>query len=418
MIRWLALSFLLLPLLAAPSWAGVAQPTTVVGMKKLLVVAVRFKGVEPDVSLHDIADKASKVARYIGAASYEKVKLSPRVVGWYVLPGSVADYQVSPYNYQVDGERVRKLLSKALGAARANGVNLADYDQIWIDVGVRTRPGKGYGMIAYCANPGMLSGHKRKGVLFGYGQTRQIDFRNEEVDLAGGGSYAGPAVVSAENSHVGHVAHDLLHALGGTKDGKRVVPDLYDFYLQSHPPAGVLGVPATFATYVGPWGIMSEHFIRWHSPPPQPTAFTRIQLGWIGTDQIVDMRPGEDRRITLSPLSTGKGTLAVRIRLSASRYLVLENRQPILGDAILPSHGLIVSLVNVDAPEGGGIVKVVDATPATKTLDDAPYVPGDDTRNVFVAKRANTAVFVQSKDKHRNLRLVVTTPGKVGGLRR
>ncbi len=402
MFRRLAIAFLLLTFLSTPSWAGVAPPTMVVGAKTLLVVAVRFKDVDPGVSLRDIADKAAKVARYIGASSYGKVSLSPRVVGWYVLPGRLADYRVSPYNLHVDRQRVRALLSEALGAARANGVDPAAYDQIWIDVGIKTMPGTGYGMIAYCANPGMLSGYRGR------------DFRNVTIDLAGGGSYTGPAIVSAENAHVGHVAHDLLHALGGTRDGRRVVPDLYNFRLQSNPPPGAPMLPSTFATYVGPWGIMSEHFIQKFSPPPPPTAFTRIQLGWISGDHIVDLRRGQERAVTLAPLATGNGVLAVRIHLTPSRYLLLSNRQPILGDAVLPSHGMIVSVIDVDAPEGGGIVRVIDATPATSTLDDAPYGPGD----VFIAKRANTAVIVQSQDKAGNLHLVVTQPGQIDSLRR
>ena len=383
--------------LVAPSWAGVAAPADVSGRQKLLVVAVRFADVEPMVSLQDIETKSSKVNRYLQAASYGKVSLSARLTGWYQLPGKLADYRVSPHNYQVERWKVRKLLSEALGAARADGADPSAFDQVWIVVGARTQPGKGYGMIAYCANPGLLTEDMRRGIYF------------EKVDLAGGGSYRGPAVVSAENAHVGHVAHDLLHALGGAKDGKRAVADLYDFYLQSNPPVGVAMTPALFAIHAGPWGIMSQHFIARTSPPPLPLAFTRIQLGWIKDDQIVDLQPGEERQMMLYPLASGKGTLVVRIRLSATKYLLLENRQPISADASLPAFGLVVSRINEKEAEGGGIVKVVDSTPATKTLDDAPFIPEDPARNVFKDDGLDIGVVVLSKEDSGNLGILVTS---------
>ena len=404
MNRWSFLFCLLILLQVHCAWAGVASPANVAGPQKLLVVHVCFKGVAPAITPQDILKKTDKIDRYLQAASYGKVSLLPRLAGWYELPGTLGDYRVSPYNYQVDKGRVRKLLSEALGAARADGVRLGEYDLVWILVGARTEPGKGYGMIAYCANPGMLS------------MSRQARMRFESVDLAGGGTFSGPVVVSAENAHVGHVAHDMLHALGGAKDEKRAVPDLYDFKLQSNPPRGVPMSPELFAIHAGPWGIMSQHFIDKRSPPPHPLAFTRIQLGWIGGDQIVDAIPGEERRITLAPLAAGAGVLAVRIRLGASRYLLLENRQPLSGDAVLPGRGLIVSLVDETKAEGGGIVKVMDANPATKTLYDAAYAPGQGDRSVFVAKRADTAVWVQSREDDGSLRIVMSTPEKIGGL--
>ncbi|MBI2014910.1 MAG: hypothetical protein HYS77_05155, partial [Candidatus Rokubacteria bacterium] len=65
-------------------------------------------------------------------------------------------------------------------------------------VGAHTEPGTGYGMIAYAANPGMLTGVRRG----------RVDL--DRIALAGGGTYAGGVVVSAENAHPGHVVHDLL----------------------------------------------------------------------------------------------------------------------------------------------------------------------------------------------------------------
>ncbi len=404
MNRWLCLACLVFLLQAEWCGAGVAPPRSITGPKTLLIIAVRFKDAAPGVALEDVMAKAGKVGQYVRAASYGKVSLEPRLAGWYQLPGSLADYRVSPYNYKVDKGRVRKLLARALGAARADGVDPAAHDLVWVLVGARTEPGKGYGMIAYCANPGMLSMS-----LLG-------NMRLEEIELAGGGTYQGPVVVSAENSHVGHVAHDLLHALGGAEGGDRVVPDLYDFQLQSNPPAGAPMLPEVFAIHAGPWGIMSQHFIDKQSPPPHPLAFTRIQLGWIEPGQVVDALPGEERRVVLAPLSGGTGTLAVRIRLGDKRFVLLENRQPLGKDAILPGHGLIVSRVDETLAEGGGIVKVVDAVPETKTLYDAAFTPGGGPRGAFVDKRAGLAVLVRSLGPDGSLDILLTTPDKLAAV--
>ena len=259
-IRWAAVLFVFLVTGSMPALAGVADPVVVRGPQRLLVVAVRFPGTPPTFSLSQIKEKVGNVNRYIRAASYGKAWLEPKIAGWYEMSAPLSMYQVSPFNYKVDKARVRRLLADALAATQRDTA-IDNYHVVWIVVGARTRPGEGYGMIAYCANPGMLSGVMgRRSAL-------------ETVELPGGLTFVGPAIVSAENAHVGHAAHDLLHALGGAKDGKRAVPDLYDFDMQSNPeifrnpPGGTL-VPKIFAVHAGPWDIMSQHFIELTKPPP------------------------------------------------------------------------------------------------------------------------------------------------------
>jgi hypothetical protein len=64
-----------------------------------------------------------------------------------------------------------------------------------------------YGMMGYCAYPGML----------GWADTSP--FASEGGEVIGNG-----VAVYCENAHVGVLAHDLLHILGGTVGGRRVVP--------------------------------------------------------------------------------------------------------------------------------------------------------------------------------------------------
>lgn len=383
---------------------GLGDPVQVTGTQRLLVVAVRFPGTEPRRNLDQIRRKADAVRRYIGMASYGQASVEPTVVGWHQMPAPLSEYRVSPHNFEVDRGRVHRLVADALGAARRD-VDIAVFQQVWIVVGAWTMPGEGYGMIAYCANPGMLSGVRR-------GRARL-----ETVELPGGGVFAGPAVVSAVNALTGHVAHDLLHALGGARDGKRVVPDLYDFELQSRPPPGAEFVPATFAIHVGPWDIMSQHFIERKIPPPTPSSFTRLQLGWIAPDQVVDVPAGESRRVTLQPLAPGRGVLAVRVRLDGRRYLLIENRQPIGRDKKLPASGMVVLRVDREGMEGRDIVKAADANPSTATLYDAPFRPDAGERRAYVDEAAGVAVMPLALKRDRSLEVLVATPKEIDARR-
>ncbi|MBI4189245.1 MAG: hypothetical protein HY525_01755 [Betaproteobacteria bacterium] len=381
------------------SYAGVADPVSVLGPQRLLVVAVRFPGTAPTSSLSQIEEKIARIGRYIRAASYGKAWLESKLAGWYDMPGPVEDYKVSPFNFQVDRNRVRRLVSEALGAARRD-VDLGAFQLVWIVIGVATRPGEGYGMIAYAANPGMLS------------MVRGGKASLEMVRLAGGGSYGGAVIVSAENAHLGHVVHDLLHALGGASGGQRAVPDLYDYRLQSSPPSFPM-LPEHFAIHTGPWDIMSQHFIGRTLPPPAPSSFTRLQLGWISADQVIAVKPGETRELTLKPLASGSAPLVARIGLDARRYLLLENRQRMGMDAVLPTAGLVVLEVDTSRDEGTAIVRAANANPGVPRLYGAPLVPGAGERRVYRHAGMGVAIAPLAVEPDGTLRLVVTTPERI-----
>lgn len=372
--------------------------TTVAGPQRLLVIAVRFPGTAPSLALEQIQEKIGKVDHYIRAASYGKAWLETELTGWYEMPAGVDAYKVSPYNYKVDPARVRRLVVDALDAAQRD-TDLARYDLVWIVVGVFTRPGEGYGMVCYAANPGMLSKSPGRG-----------EFRPqlETVALSAGGSFAKPATVSVENALVGHVVHDLLHALGGIKDGRRVLPDLYDFRLQSNPPPGPM-LPEVFAIHTGPWDIMSQHFIERTQPPPAPSSFTRLRLGWIDPGQVADVAVGETRELVLSPLASGKGTLVVRVPLTDDRYLLVENRQPVGDDAVQRSAGMLVLEVDASRAEGTAIVRAVDANPGVARLYAAPFVPGRGERRYYANTAADVAVVPLELGADGALRVMVTT---------
>lgn len=386
-------------LLAAVAAARAEVSATVNGAQKVLVIAVRFPGSTPTVTLEQVQEKIGKVDRYLRESSYGKAWLEPTLAGWYDMPVGVDAYKVSPYNYQVDPMRVRRLVTDALDAAQRDG-DVGKYHLVWVFVGVFTKPGEGYGMLCYAANPGMLSKGLSRGAF-----RPQL----ETISLAGGGTFAKPITVSVENAHVGHVAHDLFHALGGIRNGQRVIPDLYDFRLQSNPPPGPM-LPETFAIHAGPWDIMSQHFIERTQAPPAPSSFTRLRLGWIAPQQVVNVAPGETREIELAPLTRGEGTLAVRVPISVDRYLLVENRQRVGGDAVQRAAGMLVLEVDAGRAEGTAIVRAADANPSVARLYAAPFLPGAGERRFYESASTGIAVIPLEQSSGGSMRVMVTTP--------
>ena len=332
------------------------------GVRRLLVLGVSFPGIEPGRTPAQLREHVlERSAEYYATQSWGKTRIEGDVKGWYRLPRSLEDYKVSPHNVEVDRSRVRLLVEDALSAAEKDVV-FAQYDHIAVTVGVETRPGIGYGMIAYSANPGMLSTNIRWGQV-----------RTWELQARGGQRFAGGIVVVAQNAHTGHIVHDLAHALGGIVGGKRPLPDLYDTVLQGK--VGPLTQEAypKYTVFVGAWDVMSRHFVGGRQPVPGMSSFTRLRMGWIADDQVVEMAPGETRTVTLAPLASGRGTLVVRIPGPRGTYHLLEYRQRLPGDPVPPSTGLLVLRVNESQEDGDGIVRLVDADPRVADFGAATF---------------------------------------------
>lgn len=333
------------------------------GVRRVLVLGVSFPDVPSVPPLARVKERMlDAVSRYYAVVSYGKTELGGDVRGWYRLPRPLGEYEVSPYNIQVDRTRVRRLVEDAFNAAEKD-VAFDRYDHVIVVVGATTRPGVGYGMIAYSANPGMLTA----GVL------RRGGARMESVVTTGGQRFSGGIVVAAHNAHLGHVVHDVAHALGGAVGGRRPIPDLYDTVQQGR--VGPLTAESfpKFTGFMGAWDVMSRHFVTREEAPPGMSSFTRLRMGWIDGPQVVEVPPGSSRAVTLSPLAGGQGALAVRIPGRGATHHLLENRQVLPGDPVLPATGLLVLHVDESREDGDGIVKVVDATPRVPDLAAAAF---------------------------------------------
>lgn len=163
---------------------------------------------------------------------------------------------------------------------------------------------------------------------------------------------------------------------------------------------------------MGPWDIMSQHFVEKGKPPQGISSFTKIRLGWIKKQQVQFVKPGETSIAFLSPLSKGGDLLVVKILVdesSQSHYLI-ENRQPIGFDRMLPDSGILILEVHPKYEDGTGVVKV--KKPITSpSFDQATYKLEVSNRNIFVDKQNNISIIPLWKEKE-NLGVLVTTPDR------
>ncbi len=181
------------------------------GKQHILMVAVRFPDVRPRFTINQIKERAvRRLNMYVKAQSYGLTWIEPHFIGWVSLPDSISEYRVSPSNFLVDRGRVRKLIEDTMTAIDKE-VDFSQYQHMLIIPGAFTLPGRGYGMICYCANPGMLMGVR--------GNPGYVTLRSK-----GGKIFSGGIFVGTENAHLGMFAHDFFHALGGVYAGKRLVP--------------------------------------------------------------------------------------------------------------------------------------------------------------------------------------------------
>jgi len=162
---------------------------------------------------------------------------------------------------------------------------------------------------------------------------------------------------------------------------------------------------------------MSQHFIERTKPPQGISSFTKIRLGWISPDQVLRVNPGSTQCTFLSPLSKKGETLAVKIPLKRgwsggwSHYYLVENRQPIGYDRLLPDSGILVLKVSPYVMEGSGTVKVMDADPDSPYFSHPTFRLDRSDRNAFIDEEHNVAIIPLWSEKG-NRGVLITTPEK------
>ncbi|MGD9073731.1 MAG: hypothetical protein PVJ69_00845 [Desulfobacteraceae bacterium] len=156
---------------------------------------------------------------------------------------------------------------------------------------------------------------------------------------------------------------------------------------------------------------MSQHYYKRREPPVGISSFTKIRLGWISSNQVVLIHPGNTGYAFLSPLSRKGDTLVVKIPLEQGRYYLIENRQPIGYDRKLPDSGILILKVDPQLLVGSGPVRIMDADQESPHFSHATFRPDRRNRNIFIDKEGNVAI-IPLWSESGNQGVLVTTPEK------
>ena len=348
------------PALAAAGCAGPAAPparSASRDVKSGLAILAQFPDVPHAVPRRWAQRRFSQeLPDYVSEMSYGRVRLDADITEtWQTLPRPVAQYAISPRNLEVDKSRVRALIDDALNAVDRD-VDFSKYDFTVVFLGAKREE---YGMIGLCGWPGML----------GWGTEKPLKTARGQVVRGG-------VAIFCYQAHLGTLFHDVAHILGGVREGKRLVPCLYDHDLQARP-GPLRDVFLGAIVNMGFWDPMSCHFHKWEIPPPGVSSWTKLRLGWVDTKQVRVAKPTERTELLLGPLADGSSeVLVVKIPLSASTYYLIENRQPVGFDRHLPGHGVLAMYADdtiAECRRGQAPVKLVNADPTLPRLEGAAF---------------------------------------------
>jgi hypothetical protein len=274
------------------------------------------------------------------------------------MPRPIGQYKISSRNLEVDKSRINLLIRDALDAVDKD-VNFSRYSFAAIFLGAQM---KEFGMMGLCGYPGML----------GWGTQEILKTKSGQV-INGG------IAIFCYQAHLGTLFHDVAHILGGVKEGKRMVPCLYDHDLQARPgPQREVFLGATIN--MGSWDPMSCHFYKWELPPPGISSWTKLRMNWMDPSKVKVVKAIERTEVLLGPLEDGRAEVqAIKVPLSETTYYLIENRQPIGFDKNLPGSGILIMYADDQIPEcrhGNAPVKLVNANPNITNLDGAAFDVG------------------------------------------
>lgn len=326
-------------------------------VKQGLIILVEFPDIKHSIERRFVQRRFFReLNSYVKEMSYNKVCIGGDITEkWIQMPHPISYYKISPRNLEVDKSRVTHLINDALDAVDKD-VDFSKYSFIALFMGAKREE---YGMIGLCGYPGML----------GWG-TKDV------LKTKSGQMIKGGVAIFSYQAHLGTLFHDIAHILGGVKEGKRMVPCLYDHDLQAKPgPLREVFIESTIN--MGFWDTMSCHYYKWEVPPPGISTWTKMRLNWIDPSKIRVVKPGETTEVLLGPLEDrASEVLAIKIMISETSYYLIENRQPIGFDKYLPGSGVLILFADDTVAEcrhGKSPVKLINAEPAIPHLEGAAF---------------------------------------------
>jgi len=384
------------------------RATDAVGEQKTIVILVEFSDIKHSFTREGVHRRVFvELNQYIKEVSYGKTWLTGDTTGkWYTMPKKSTEYGVRETGLEYWFTSLAKYIL-AMTALVSDAVNLADpdvdfsqYRRTIVVLGYSIRGTKWYA----------AGGGGGTGILAG------LALKTRSGQIIKGASYV------VADAHLGVYAHEFIHQLGGYEGGvyftsadelagyRRVAPDLYD--IKAYTTRGdYRGVAQYWPKYAGPWDLMSEHTADPRRSPAGPSSFTKRRLGWIAESQVATVRPGEILSLKLDPLELPtSGNLVVKIPLSADRYYLIENRQQVGYDAVLPGSGVLVYYADETIQEAHGILRLVDAKPSIAQFGAAAFDIGPGRNSTLVDEKNGWAVLLLDK-QDRSYRIHLTKAG-------
>lgn len=343
-----------------------SQTEKALGMQTTIVILVEFSDVKHTLSKEQVYDLIiDKMNAYAKEASYNLTWFIGNTTSqWYQLPNPISYYapwaaRLGEPHWEREGQFIRTVIHMVDGE-----VDFSQYKRVIIvHAGSGGFPPYAFGVSWYfCCSP-------------------------EDSVTTNDGVTLNELVVDAELDPPSVVVHEWLHHLGGRDRYGSRVKDLYDWNLLSK------GEYAPI--YVGMWDLMSG---QWGNEPQGLLSWTKLQLGWLSPSRVADVKPGEAVTLKVDPLELPSiGIQAISIPLSDGRYYLVEVRQKIGYDAMLPDFGALVTLCDDRIPSAEGPVRVQDANPNTATLDDATLDLSIGKQAGFFDRKNDVSIVVTGK---------------------
>jgi len=318
--------------------------TPVLGVLRVLVIAVAFPDVKPTLSIDEIRQEYfGTVPAYYHEISYGKLTVQGDVYGWYKLPHPESYYGKD---------------CKAINDADCSGTN-----QSW-KIANDTIPlaEKDVSFNNYDYYVFMHSGSGQETSLV-RNDIWSVTYLNASVPTSSKiitRFSVVPELETPPNVPNGVWCVEFAHDLG--------VPDLYN--TTNGPNHGKL--------ILGPWELMDKG--SWNGDPPgslpaHMTAWPKIQLGFISGPMLETASPGTST-ILVDPTETASNNVhAIKVPIGESQnstqYYLVEVRKQIGFDSALPAAGVLITFVNESLLVGK--VQLINSDPGVPDLTDAVW---------------------------------------------
>ncbi|MBS7656034.1 M6 family metalloprotease domain-containing protein [Candidatus Bathyarchaeota archaeon] len=304
------------------------------GPQSIIVILVKFRDLENVKTQDEIKDLVfNKLNEYFKEVSYGNITLIGDVTPvWYTLK--------SVKYYGSGREKLESLISDAVKAADKD-VDFRNYQYIMVVHAGDNQDKSG--------NPNDITSFSSKG--------NKYPVTTMEGKLGFG------VLCLAELDPLGPYAHYLARTFG--------LPRLYN--IEKITSEG-------YDDYVGEWDLMAHGlWANNGSTPVHPSAWSKLQLGCIPENNIIEVKDGFEKifKLTAHEALSQSNIHAIKIPLTNKTYYLIEARAKTGFDKYLPDEGVLIFYVNESKVDGKGILKVIDAHPETETLNDAALKPGD-----------------------------------------